>query len=145
MGFFKILTFMWPFVKEMLLEDKTVIEAFKTNKKKVLLAAVVMLSFAINAFVIPRLITISKNHVILQREHEKLVAVMSELKSVDQLNGRKPTAPIEDPPRRVAETAPEAQPNAQKKPEPNKHPNDDRVAKARKMLDAIRHQEEQRD
>lgn len=144
MGFFKLLPFIWPFVKELMLGDKTVMEAFKTNKKKVIMTALIMLSFAVNIFIIPKLITISGQHVMLQREHEKLQAQHLELKNTSPIKGGKTVAAVEDPPRHVTEEEETKPPvsvsNVVKKGKVSQP--DDRVAKMREHFDAIRRQEE---
>lgn len=58
----KVLRFLWPFVKEMILGEKTLKQAIKSNKIKVLCLFMVFLSLALNFFTIPKLILITKNH-----------------------------------------------------------------------------------
>lgn len=142
---FKLLPFIWPFVKELMLGNKTLTEAFKDNKKKVFTVALIMASFALNIFVVPKLLTISGQYVILQREHEKLQAQVNELKNTDPMKGRKPVAPVEDPPR-VTEKKDEPQRAASSdnvaRTSSKARPTVDRVAKARKQFDNMRQQEE---
>lgn len=145
MSIFKLLPFIWPFVKELILGNKTLTEAFKDNKKKVFLTIAIMLSFALNIFAIPKLITISGQHVILQREHDEMQAQYNEMKSTSRIPGGKTVAPIEDPPRRtvVVEDVPQESAPSDPPARKGKHkPNDDRVASMRKHLDEIRHAEE---
>jgi hypothetical protein len=144
MGFIKILTFLWPFVKELTLGDKTLIEALKTNKKKVFFAALVMLSFAINIFVVPKLVAISNNHVILQREHDALKA-KCEAPKTSPIKGGTPVheevAPSRAPVKTVETlptvTAPKETPKS--KPAPSA----ERITRLRSTFDEIRKQEEQ--
>lgn len=68
------LRLLWPFLKEMFLGDKTVGQALKTNKMRVLLLFLVLGSFAMNFFVLPRTYEISAQYVELERAHKKLKA-----------------------------------------------------------------------
>lgn len=144
MSFFKLLPFIWPFVKELMLGDKTIIEAFKDNKKKVFMTAVIMLSFAINIFVIPKLLAISSQHVILQREHEQLQAQFLELKNTSPIKGGKTVAVLEDPPRQpVQQEETPAHVSTSKPAHPSTSAQtDDRIKAMRKHFDDLRHLEE---
>lgn len=144
MSFFKLLTYIWPFVKELMLGDKTLVEAFKTNKKKVFMTVIIMLSFAINIFIIPKLLTISGQHVILQREHEKLRAQHLEMKDTSPIKGGKTVAAVEDPPLQEAVEEETQVPVSISKPARKGKVSqpDDRVVKMREHFDAIRRQEE---
>lgn len=70
---FKTLRFLWPFLKEMILGDKTLKEALKTNFWRVLLIVGIIVSIALNFFTIPRLLEISYAHVELKRKHSLLI------------------------------------------------------------------------
>lgn len=69
-----LLRLLWPFLKEMFLGDKTVMQAIRTNKTRVLLLFLVLGSFAMNLFVLPRTYEISAQYVELERAHKKLKA-----------------------------------------------------------------------
>ncbi len=144
MSFFKILPFIWPFVKELMLGNKTLAEAFKDNKKKVLMTLIIMLSFALNIFVIPKLITISGQHILLQREHDKLQASLKDQHNTSPIQGGKAIASLEDPPRRVAqEDEPQHPVSSDKTARTSKSDSAaDRAAKMRQHFDDIRRQEE---
>lgn len=72
MSAFKLITFLFPFVKEMLLGEKTIREALKTNKMRVFLIGLILLSFFLNMTVIPRMIRISADYVLLDRKYKDL-------------------------------------------------------------------------
>lgn len=69
-----LLRLLWPFLKEMFLGDKTVMQAIRTNKMRVFLLFMVLGSFAMNLFVLPRTYEISAQYVELERAHKKLKA-----------------------------------------------------------------------
>lgn len=69
-----LLRLLWPFLKEMFLGDKTLTQAIRTNKTRVLLLFLVLGSFAMNLFVLPRTYEISAQYVELERAHKKLKA-----------------------------------------------------------------------
>lgn len=66
---FKAIAFFWPFLKEMILGEKTIRESLKSHKGRLLLIGVILASFGLNAFTIPKLIKISAAHVELQRKY----------------------------------------------------------------------------
>lgn len=145
MGFVKILTFLWPFVKELTLGDKTLLEALKTNKKKVFFAAVVMLSFAINIFVVPKLVAISNSHVILQREHDALKAKCDAPKTSPVKGGTTTHEVVVVPkhePEKTVETLPPVSPPKDAHKSKPVVPSD-RINRLRSTFDEIRKQEEQ--
>lgn len=72
MSAFKLITFIFPFIKEMILGEKTIKEALKTNKMRVFLIGLILLSFFLNMFTIPKLVRISADYVILDRKYKEL-------------------------------------------------------------------------
>lgn len=72
MSAFKLITFIFPFIKEMILGEKTIKEALKTNKMRVFLIGLILLSFFLNMFTIPKLVKISADYVILDRKYKEL-------------------------------------------------------------------------
>lgn len=144
MSFFKLLPFIWPFVKELILGNKTVAEAFKDNKKKVLLTGVIMASFAINIFAIPKLVSMASAHVILQREHDHLQTQYNELKNTSPIQGGKAVAGVEDPPRQpVQQEETPAHVSVSKPAHPSTSaPKDDRLEAMRKHFDELKRLEE---
>jgi hypothetical protein len=69
----KTLAFIWPFLKEMFLGDKTLKEAIKTNKMRVVIAVGILLSIAFNFVALPRLVTLTYDYVNLKRKHDELL------------------------------------------------------------------------
>lgn len=69
MWILKVLAFLWPFIKEMVLGDKTLKEAIKDNKKKVLLALLIMVSVGMNFFTISRLVVVSQNYINVEKKY----------------------------------------------------------------------------
>ena len=66
----KIIGFLFPFIKEMMLGEKTLKEAIKTNKFRVVIIAGILLSIVVNLFAVPRLLAISAQHIELKRKHD---------------------------------------------------------------------------
>lgn len=67
----QILKFIWPFIKELVLGEQTLGQALKTHKLRVLLIALIMGSFVMNVFTVPRLISISADYIKLEKKYEK--------------------------------------------------------------------------
>lgn len=65
-------TLLWPFVKEMVLNGKTIVEAFKENKRRVFFAFFVMGCFLANMVLVSRIVAISREHVVLQEKYSAL-------------------------------------------------------------------------
>ncbi len=65
----KAVAFFWPFLKEMILGEQTIRESLKSHKGRLLLIGVILASFALNAFTLPKLVKISAAHVELQRKY----------------------------------------------------------------------------
>lgn len=72
MGSYKLISLLFPFVKEMVLGEKTLREALKTNKMRVFLIFLIMFSFFCNIFFIPKLIRVSTDWVILEKKYKEL-------------------------------------------------------------------------
>jgi hypothetical protein len=137
---FRIIGFLWPFLKEMILGDKTLKEALKSHKGRVLLIAGIILSVCINFFAIPRLVDISSKYVLLKREYESLQWDMKEMikpPPADAVGPAKPAVP-------VAPVAPPLEIPQPVKPEikPTPPPNTDRYRKTKETFDRIRAREE---
>lgn len=79
------LKFIWPFLKEMVLGDKTVGQALRTNKARLLLLILILGSFGMNIIMTPRLVTISAQYIELDKTHKKLVGAN---KDIEGLQGR---------------------------------------------------------
>lgn len=72
MSAFKLITFLFPFIKEMVLGEKTIREALRTNKMRVFLIGLILLSFFLNIVLVPKLVRISADYVILDRKYKEL-------------------------------------------------------------------------
>lgn len=68
-----LLTLVWPFVRNMVLNGKSIMEALKHNKGRLLFAFLVTGSFILNAIVIGRVVAISREHVLLQHKYDVLL------------------------------------------------------------------------
>jgi hypothetical protein len=64
----RIFIFIWPFIKEMVLGDKTLKTTIITYKKRVLLITLIFISFGMNLFTIPRLFVISNQYLNLMKK-----------------------------------------------------------------------------
>lgn len=85
MWIFKVLAWLWPFIKEMVLGDKTFKEALDDNKKKVLLIILIFVSLGLNLFLVPRVVVISSNFLALEKENEKNKKLVVSLTTDNQL------------------------------------------------------------
>lgn len=65
--------FLWPFLKEMILGDRSLKEAIKHHKWRVLLLGTVILSIVLNFLTIPRLLSLAHDHVELKRKYATLL------------------------------------------------------------------------
>ena len=97
MFIFKVLAFLWPFLREMILEKKTLGEALKTNKKKVLLIFVILASLGMNLFFIPKLVQISEDFIKLRQQNTLLQANVTDLTSKYAACSVAPVKPAETP------------------------------------------------
>lgn len=118
MSAFKLLTFLFPFIKEMILGEKTIKEALKTNKMRVFLIGLILLSFFLNMFTIPKLVRISADYVILDRKYKELE---DKYKGINQSSHPvvKPSTVPQAPPKNITKTEPDvvqASPPAQTQP-----------------------------
>jgi hypothetical protein len=73
----KILAFLWPFLKEMILGKKTIAESIKTNKKKVGLVFLVVGSLFLNMFTVQKLVIISEEYIKLQKKDNETIAKLN--------------------------------------------------------------------
>jgi len=62
MWIIKLISFIWPFLKEMILGDKTVTETVRANKLKTLFVFMGVLSLCLNFLLVQRLVILGKNH-----------------------------------------------------------------------------------
>lgn len=125
---FKILTMLWPFIKEMLFGQKTMRQILKEHKGTVAATIIVAAVVVTNLFIFNRLIVISndyltlqKKYAVLEKAHAKAIVVQA-------------PRPVMKPPPAVTApammpVAPVAKPNKPKKPikaAPPKKPTDER-------------------
>ncbi|EKD22651.1 MAG: hypothetical protein ACD_84C00021G0003 [uncultured bacterium] len=96
----KILTFLWPFIREMMFGDKKLSEILKRNKRRLALTLLLLVSLGVNLVVVPKLFTITKTYLELVKssENEKCTQntsprVFSEIK-----NPIVPTTPFQTVP-----------------------------------------------
>lgn len=76
----KILQALWPFIKEMVLGERSLKQALTNNKKRVAFIVLVFTSIALNIVTLPRLFTIAKQHLALIKDMEKKDKEIEELK-----------------------------------------------------------------
>jgi hypothetical protein len=74
MSSYKLISLLFPFIKEMVLGEKSLREALKTNKMRVFLVFLIMFSFFCNVFFTPKLIRVSADLVILEKKYKELQA-----------------------------------------------------------------------
>lgn len=105
MWIFKILTFLWPFIKELVLGEKTVRQAIRSNRWKLVLTIVICISFVVNLLAVPRLVVMANDYVKLNKKYELQTTVIKDLNDkVTKLEielKSKPTVPKEEPPSTV--------------------------------------------
>lgn len=155
MWILKVLAFLWPFIKEMVLGDKTLKEAIKDNKKKVLLALMILASIGLNFFAISRLVVVSKDFVVLQKKHVAATKSIEELTAAMEksIKTGEPVAAIHDAsdkpntPDEVAAEVPVKKPKPApvkvvKKSRVKDNANTDRYSKMKDHFDKIKEQEE---
>lgn len=136
MSAFKLISFLFPFIKEMVLGEKTVRDALKTNKMKVVVLVIIMLSFILNVYFLPKLIRISADYVRLERKYkaleggEKKVSDVPTPKPAEQppavrqeppkveADSDKPTPPEPNPPTTPPNTAQQVPPSTPRKTPP---------------------------
>ena len=92
----KVVAFLWPFLKEMLLGDKSILETIRGAKNRLALVVLILVSLILNAFTIPRLVEISSEYLSLHKKHEEALKEVSALKSkVDKLLADNPALKAE--------------------------------------------------
>ena len=72
MWIIKLIGFIWPFIKEMVLGDKTVAETVHANKIKTLLLFIGGLSFLLNFIMVQRLVVLGKKHIEQKQQVKKI-------------------------------------------------------------------------
>lgn len=72
--FFKALGLAWPFIKEMMLGDKTLVQALRSNKLRLVFMAVGIASMGLNYLTLPKLYSVSLEYKNLQKTYKELKA-----------------------------------------------------------------------
>lgn len=72
--FFKIIPYIWPFIREMVFGNKPILKAMRDNKKKVFFAMLILFSFGLNFVAVPRLVTMSMQYIALDKRYKELDA-----------------------------------------------------------------------
>lgn len=91
-----ILRFLWPFLKEMVLGDKTLTQALRTNKLRLLLLFAIIGSLGMNIWLTPRLFDISTQYIQLKIDHKKLEEDSKEFSGLKALNDQLKQNAIDD-------------------------------------------------
>lgn len=71
----RTITLLWPFLKELFLGKKTLREALKTNKGRVLLIGAIIGSVVMNIWLVPNIVRISADYVELKHKYDDLKTV----------------------------------------------------------------------
>jgi hypothetical protein len=100
---FKILSMLWPFIKEMLFGQMTAAQILKQHKKLVAVVVVTGLLFASNVFLTKRLVGISHDYIVLKKKYEELEKATNK-KAVPEL---RPPLPNQAALKATVETMPE--------------------------------------
>lgn len=120
MSYLKVIGFFLPFIREMVLGGKSLKEAFRTNKMRVLVAALIVISVTVNFFGIPKFIAISADYVVLNRKYKELLAKQALPKTDD--NNLGPTIPDKQP--KEVEETPTPAPEPPKQNQHETYPDD---------------------
>jgi hypothetical protein len=105
----KAAVFIWPFLRELVLGEKTLKQAVQSNKIRVLAIGIIFLSLALNFFALPRLVSITNEYLTLSKKYKDVAEQLKELQDKKNL----PHPPVATPP--------EAHPPADSTPAP-RHP-----------------------
>lgn len=82
MVFGRLLLYIFPFIKEMMLGKTPIKEAVMSHKRRLFLLVMIVLSFALNIFTVPRLFQLSTEFVSLNREYKKVEYIAQENKGL---------------------------------------------------------------
>lgn len=99
----KILTFLWPFLKEMVLGGKTVKESYKTNPKAVFALWTIAALIALNVATIWAIIKINSKYYTLENEYKVAITTKPITEVPVPATPEKPvvinTVELKDPPK----------------------------------------------
>lgn len=102
----RILVLLWPFLKEMLLDDKTIPEAMSKNKLRLIVVFFIIGSVILNFFTVPRLVHISAEFVALKKKYESTPPVTANLAIVKKPVAVPPPRPAPVPTQPVLQSHP---------------------------------------
>ncbi len=86
---FKSISFLWPFISEMILGKKTFKESLSTNKKRVFFLLLVFGSLGMNVFLFPKVIAISKDYIDLDKKNRIATDTIIDLNKLIEVNKKK--------------------------------------------------------
>lgn len=105
--FFKIIPYIWPFLREMVLGNKPILKAMRDNKKKLFFILLILFSFGLNFVAVPRLVTMSMQYIALDKRYKELDANFKAINSSvkhpsangveQQVTIAEPNAPVAKP------------------------------------------------
>jgi len=145
--FLKVLPYMWPFIREMVLGRKSLLAALRDNKKKVFFITLIIVSFGLNFLTVPRLVSMSVQYVTLDKRYKELEARYNRVTSSSKYpnaNGLEQQIQIKETNK---ERAKEKSPATEKKPSPKKEEDKGPASKAdvdqiKQQFEKIRQREE---
>jgi hypothetical protein len=126
MSAFKLVAFIFPFIREMILGEKSLREAVKTNKMRVFVIFLIMLSIFMNFFFLPKLVRVSADYVMLEHQYQTLEQQhpSTPVRKTEHVPAKEKPAPVPPAPERQVELyTPPAQPDTTppaEEPEPRK-------------------------
>jgi hypothetical protein len=65
----------WNFLREVILRNKSINDAFRTEKIRLILFCIVVSSISINVFLIPRVFQISKDYIDINKKYKDLLVI----------------------------------------------------------------------
>lgn len=95
----KFISMIFPFIRELILGEKTLAQAVKTNKFKVLLIVLIMGSFALNFWITPKVISITDRYVTLRDRYVNLEQENKNLRDNQAKYGRPVVPPVKIEPK----------------------------------------------
>lgn len=70
MSWGKVFLFFWPFLKEMVLGEKSVQDAVTSNKLRLVTLGLILMSLALNMFTIPKLVSVTQQYLDLRHQYQ---------------------------------------------------------------------------
>lgn len=135
----RFVTFMWPFLRELVIGKKTIAEAAKSHTGRLILLIFILSSFGLNGWAVPKVIAISKKYLTLEKSYNKLSEESSkQAPSVQEINALKEEIEKLRKENSLVENVGKLAVPINKPTEP-----EDNVKWARAQMDAIREREAQ--